>query len=179
MKKLLILLSIISTSFVNAQLFPISEKTGKVSYEGVVKIDSLSAQEIYSRANEWFAITFNSAQSVIQMNDAEAKKIIGKAEIQVFYGRSEAGKFLYTISFFAKEGRYKYIITDIYHVGVPGTNYKSGGKIENEIPDCGKWTLPPKLWIKHKNKTEKHIQSLIRNLNQYMNETNVLDDDNW
>ena len=113
------------------------------------------------------------------MNDAVSKKIIGKSEIQLFYIRLDAGKFLYTISFFAKEGRYKYIITDIYHVGVPGTNFGSGGVIKNESPDCRKTELPQRLWIKHKNKTEKHIQSLISNLNQYMNETNVLDDDNW
>jgi hypothetical protein len=179
MKKLLILLSIISTSFVNAQEFPISEKTGKVSYEGVVKLDSLSSSDIYIRANEWFAKSYNSAKSVIQMNDAVSKKIIGKGEIQVYYIGSDAGKFLYTISFFAKEGRYKYIITDIYHVGVPGTNYKSAGMIKNEIPDCGKFNLPKRLWIKHKDKAEKHIQVLISNLNQYMNETNVLDDDDW
>jgi|TARA_B110000211_G_C13952357_1_gene496772 hypothetical protein len=179
MKKLLILLSIISTSFVNAQEFPISEKTGKVSYEGVVKIDSLSAQEIYSRANEWFAITFNSAQSVIQMNDAEAKKIIGKGSTNVMFRTFDGGQFFYTISFFAKEGRYKYIITDIYHKSSPANPNGSGGDIANETPSCKKWYLTIKQWSDFRTQAETNINLLIDNLNQYMNKTNTLDDDDW
>jgi len=179
MKKLLILLSIISTSFVNAQEFPISEKTGKVSYEGVVKLDSLSSSDIYTRANEWFAITFNSAKSVIQMNDINSKKIIGKGSTSVLFRSFDGGQFFYTISFFAKEGRYKYIITDIYHKSSLANPNGSGGDITNETPACKKWFLTTKQWTSFREQAETNIKLIIDNLNNYMNETNIQDDDNW
>ena len=84
MKKLLFALAVISTiQQVFSQELPISEKTGKVCYEDVVKVEGVSASDLYVRANEWFAKTFNSANAVIQMQDKEAGKIIGKGYVPV------------------------------------------------------------------------------------------------
>ena len=54
-----------------SQDLPINEKTGKVSFENIVKVDGVSKIDLYLLANEWFAKTFNSGNSVIQMQDKE------------------------------------------------------------------------------------------------------------
>lgn len=48
------------------------------SYERIIEVPSLSKDQIYIRANAWFVENFNSAESVIQFQDKEAGKIMGK-----------------------------------------------------------------------------------------------------
>ena len=53
MKTILLSSFLMLSSIVFAQEFPINEKTGKVSYEGVVKVEGASATDLYIKANEW------------------------------------------------------------------------------------------------------------------------------
>lgn len=46
--------------------------------EKIIEFENLSKDELYIRANEWFVDVFNSAESVIEFQDKEAGKIIGK-----------------------------------------------------------------------------------------------------
>jgi len=101
---------------------PIDSQTNKITYSEVVYVDSLTnKQELFSRAREWFAKTFNSSTNVIQMEDKESGKIIGKALIQVYHKgvamTYKWGYINYTISIYIKDGRYKYVLTDYYHTG--------------------------------------------------------------
>ena len=80
MKKLLLLLFI----------FSLTSYSQKISYEGntaivVFQLDSLSADEIHSRALSAIANIFNSANDVIQLNDKASKKIVvrGKASVEI------------------------------------------------------------------------------------------------
>ena len=80
MKKLLLLLFI----------FSLTSYSQEISYEGntaivVFQLDSLSADEIHSRALSAIANIFNSANDVIQLNDKASKKIVvrGKASVEI------------------------------------------------------------------------------------------------
>jgi hypothetical protein len=104
---------------------PIDSLTNKITYTEVVSVDSSAKkQELFSRAREWFAKAYKSSTNVIQMEDKESGKIIGKALMQVYHkamGREyPSGYINYTISIYLKDGRYKYEITDFYHTGQPG-----------------------------------------------------------
>jgi hypothetical protein len=69
----------------------------------VVSVDSTTTKEtLYSNALSFFAITFKSAQNVIQMKDPESGKVIGKGLL------SNGRKVTITIS--CKDGKYKYEI---------------------------------------------------------------------
>lgn len=99
---------------------PFDSLTNKIAYSDVVKVDSLiSKQELISRAREWFAKAYKSSTNVIQMEDKEAGRIVGKALIQVYHKslgtNYPSGDINYTISIYAKDGRYKYEITNFYH----------------------------------------------------------------
>jgi hypothetical protein len=65
---------------------PVDSSTNKITYSEVVYVDSLAdKQELFSRTREWFAKTYNSSNNVIQMEDKENGKIVGKALIQVYH----------------------------------------------------------------------------------------------
>jgi len=132
MKKLFVVYVLIvlsmSTVFGKKEIpkLPIDSQTNKISYTEVVYVDSLTKkQELFSRAREWFAKTFNSSTNVIQMEDKESGKIIGKALIQVYHKglvmTYKWGYINYTISVYIKDGRYKYELTDFYHSGQSNT----------------------------------------------------------
>lgn len=82
-------------------------------YSEVVEIPDKTADQLYSKANEWFALTFKSANDVIQLKDPIERKIIGKGIKRVDYsvGRWDTyynASFTLFVQF--KDGRYKYDI---------------------------------------------------------------------
>ena len=136
---------------VNAQKgtpdLPIDSITKMITYTEVINVDtSANKQELYSRAREWFAKAYKSSTNVIQMDDKESGKIVGKALMQVYHkalgSNFPSGHINYTISIYLKEGRYKYEVTNFYHTG----QLVSGG---NRIDDYG----PCEEMINTKKKT--------------------------
>lgn len=118
--------------------FPMDSTTGKITYTEVVKVDSTATKdELYSRAREWFAKAYKSSTNVIQMEDKESGKIVGKALTQVFYQAMKSnysgGYFHYTISIYIKDGRYKYEVTDFYHTGQASPHVPDYGTAESMI----------------------------------------------
>ncbi len=85
-------------------------------FQEVVQVPGVSADALYSRAKEWFAETFVSAQDVVQLDDVANHKLIGKGITEeyssylVFDGSAHA-KF--TIKIECKNGRYRYSIYGI------------------------------------------------------------------
>lgn len=101
---------------------PIDSITNKIDYQGVQRVDGVSKDELYIRAREWFAKTFVSAQAVIQMDDKEAGKIIGKGVARssfVMLLTPVSYTLYYTVSITVKDGRYRYEITDFMAQGDP------------------------------------------------------------
>lgn len=88
-------------------------------YSEVVEVTGKSADQLYSKANEWFALTFKSAKDVIQLNDPTEKKIIGKGikRIQYLIGRYKTSLDMnFTLMVQFKDGKFKYNIqsTEFY-----------------------------------------------------------------
>jgi hypothetical protein len=88
--------------------FPHDSITHKVTYQGVVQIPGINRNELYSRAKEWFAKNFKSVKDVLQMDDKEAGKLIGKGNFDI----GDNCYYNFTLSIFIKDNKYKYIITD-------------------------------------------------------------------
>lgn len=119
-----------------ASYLPIDKETKLITYSEVVIMDStINKNELYSRAREWFAKAFKSSINVIQMDDKENGKIIGKGLTQVYhksFGKSyPSGNINFTISLYLKDGKYKYEITNFHHTGE--TNVDSQGNCEDMI----------------------------------------------
>jgi hypothetical protein len=56
-------------------------------FEKIFEIQNTPKNELYIRANAWFVDTFNSAESVIQFQDKEAGKIMGKYKMYILVGQ--------------------------------------------------------------------------------------------
>lgn len=57
------------------------------SFKKIFEIPNISKDELYIRANAWFVNTFNSAESVIQFQDKDAGKIMGKYKMYIAVGQ--------------------------------------------------------------------------------------------
>jgi hypothetical protein len=180
----LITLTLFSILTLNGQnvtpILPIDSVTGKITYTKVVYVDSLANKQVlFSKAREWFAKAYISSTNVIQMEDKESGKIIGKAKIQVytkglFGGNYPAGFINYTISIFVKDYRYKYEITNFYHTGQDYT--PDYGNCENMINS----TAPEKkVYTQLLYQMDNNIKALIEDLTSAMNskDTNLKKDD--
>jgi hypothetical protein len=116
MKRLLTIALVALCLSVKAQTVPVDTVSKTVAYAEVVTVDSISKDELYTRAREWFAKTYRSSQSVIQMDDKSSGKIVGKGSErgQVYAAPLIYNPFTerYTISITVKDNKYRYEITD-------------------------------------------------------------------
>ncbi len=164
-----------------------------LTYSNVVKVDTtISAQQLYLRCRSWFAESYKNSQDVIQMDDKENGKIIGKGNLEffskIFVGSScTKGWIRYTISVQVKDGRYKYEITNFNH---EGNRYNdcddlSFGLLTTSIdcPDSIKKGLGKgwsnKVWKEIKESIDNNIIVLIKSLNNSMNKPVASKENNW
>lgn len=103
-------------------------------------VDSVagSKNEIYLKAYEWIAKSFNSAKDVIEMNDKESGKIILKSELPCHltnYNSTVNDYVSFTLSIDAKDGRYRCVFSQFYHYG--GTYQAVMAKQPTKMPNLG------------------------------------------
>lgn len=89
-------------------------KDGVVTYTNVVEVDGVDKEQLYLRAKKWFVIVYKSAKDVIQLDDKENGEIIGKGNFSIVY-YSRAPSIDHTITISVKDGRFKYLITDLVY----------------------------------------------------------------
>ncbi len=117
MKKLFVIcITLLLTTVASAQ--------EPMTYEKVIQAENLDKTSIYVALRAWFSETYNSAKSVIQMEDKDAGLIIGNATRKYNHGGLSylcyEGYLKYTIKVQIKDGRYRAEITDIRHEVLPG-----------------------------------------------------------
>jgi len=162
---------------------PIDPETNKITYSEVVLVDSITTkQELYLNAKEWFVHAFNSAQNVIQFDDKESGKIIGKGLISVgsTLGPVKSSDNLGVVSFVVeiqlKNGKYRYNFTDLWHDAQ--NSIYSPGDLRLEKPGGGLGSMGQKNWNGIKIQTDDHIKAMIKSLKISMKSTNK-NTDNW
>ena len=80
MKNLILILVILTTNMISAQLsekFP-KDDNGNVVHTKIVTLENKSKDQLYILAKMYFAETFKSANDVIQLDDKENGVILGK-----------------------------------------------------------------------------------------------------
>lgn len=135
-------------------------------YTEVVKIDSLlKKDQLYSLFMEWVAKNYVSANNVIQYQDKIEGKIIVKGVFKVYLNapitniNEEAGYVSHTLSIQVKDGRFKYVIEDLFYDG----NARYPGKANvNDVKAPG--TLSKNQWLKIKEQVNSEIENSIKSL---------------
>ncbi len=135
-------------------------------YSEVVKVDSiLKKDQLYSLFMEWVAKNYVSANSVIQYQDKLEGKIIVKGLFKVYLNapitniNEEAGYVSHTLSIQVKDGRFKYVIEDLFYDG----NARYPGKANvDEVKTPG--TLTKTQWLKIKEQVNSEVENTIKSL---------------
>ena len=88
------------------------DNEGSIYYEGVVKVDSLvKKQDIYRAVREWFVSNYVSGKDVLQLDDKEEGKMLGKGihKYQFVNGINISEVALtFVLSIEARDGKYRY-----------------------------------------------------------------------
>lgn len=171
MKKLIFILLITLPIISICQDVPLDSMTNKVCYSGIVNVDSTTKDVIYSKAREWFTVTFASANDVIQMDSKD--QIIGKAFQNIYVtsmGMQVKTRMFYTVKIYIKDNKYRYEITDIYYKSYPTAQ---AGSYTSYPED---WFIPETKMLKkngeakplpksYKDETIKGIEGLVAGIN--------------
>lgn len=86
--------------------------TGLYTYQAVVPAEGADAVELMSRARGWAAVAYASAQHVVQLDDPVGQRLVLKGNVQVSRGWTAYVPVNHTLTIEAKDGRYRYILTD-------------------------------------------------------------------
>ncbi len=120
MKSIILTILIFTYFYSRAQtVLPIDSVTGKVTYTSIIDAPDRSKDQLFVIAKTWFAISYKSANAVIQMEDKEAGKIIGKGIIQPqtkFMGMTTyCGCINHVVVIDIKDNKLRYTIDSFIH----------------------------------------------------------------
>ncbi|GAB3727570.1 hypothetical protein GCM10027594_09580 [Hymenobacter agri] len=152
-----------------APVLPLDPATKLVTYEAVVEVPGASKDQLYDRALEWMAKTYQSANDVVQIKDKEQGKLLAKGGILYVYNKQPAGYVIHTQTIYVKDGRYKYVMTGFKHqyisVLLPGGRDGSMGPLEQTEPPKG---FKKKAWYDMLAGTDAKVKAMIADLQQAM-----------
>lgn len=169
--------------FSQENIFPIDSTTGKITYSGIIKVDSINSQELYLRARIWFVHSFVSAKNVIQLDEKESGRIIGKGIFDVSDNNNHnsivyvpiIGTVDFTVEIQTKDERYKYVFSDF--------SYKINGETEKDLKSSSVFKngmFQKRLdiqWADIKQNTNMTILNMIESLKKSIGKKD--DADKW
>ncbi len=167
-KIVFVLLLLVNASF--AQDLPIDQNTGKITYLEVVDAAGLNAKDIYAVAKKWA-----TDKKFVLKEDKENETLIYTGTSPLDYpnvsgNAIDKGKITFSLSVFAKDGKYRYILTDVVHTAEGKVAGSDGGKLENVSPDCGKMKMSAKGWVTIKAKSDASLKTLVADLKRVIKE---------
>ena len=129
---------------------PFDSLTHEPNYHGVVAVPGVLAAELYGRAREWVALTFQDAHAVTQLDDAARGVLIGRGYRQVIVnvnslGRGDVRLVSFTFRLDFRDGRYRYELRDLgTRADVSVLNSSS---TDSNIRDATQLALGQYLWL--------------------------------
>jgi len=151
------------------------DENGNLNYSEVIQAESVSKDDLYLRAKQFFVDVFKSANDVIQMDDKESGIIIGKGFSDIYtkvMGVLTQQQMWYSIKIQSKEGRYKYTIYDIYlksDLGQYGTITTRPEEIFSKQNYYKKNGKPKDSLEKYKIEIVNKLNSLVTTIKATMN----------
>lgn len=147
---------------------PIDPVTKLITYQGVVEVPGVSKADLYTRAYAWVAKAYRSANDVVQMNDKEAGQLVAKGNMRVTARAlgmdMDAGIIRHTLSIYVKDGKYKYVLTNLTHED-SRPKAASVGPLEQENLPFG---MSKKVWANMKDQANRDAYRLVAELQAAM-----------
>jgi Domain of unknown function (DUF4468) with TBP-like fold len=120
----LIVMGTAVTNSFGQQMAPTAEPDTALAYTETVNINGVAKDALFIRARDWFS---NNLQR-LNIQDKEtgelsgAGRLDGPITIHLLGARSGTATFTFLLNIWVKDGRYKYVITNINNADVNGTN---------------------------------------------------------
>lgn len=99
---------------------PVDKDSKLITYDGVSKVDGKSSGELYDRAFEWVKGYYKNPMEKLRKQDRDNGEMEVFARFPIYaYDKkgakttSQAGLIQYTLTLQFKDGRYRYVITNI------------------------------------------------------------------
>lgn len=145
---------------------PLDEVTHLITYEGVNTVAGVTAAELYKRMQEWFKTYYKNPTEVIRENDSVKFAMTGKPRFKIQNlpdkngTRTDAGNVQYTIMVAAKEGRFRYELTEF--------NWKQASYYP-----CERWmdTAAPSwnpVYNEYLRQIDSTVEQVITNLQEFL-----------
>jgi len=157
---------------------PVDSITKLITYESVVEVPGMKANVLYKRALKWFNTFYKNPTEVIRENDSLKFKIIGKPRFKIMNPpnkdgvKTDGGLVQYTITVAAKDGRFKYEITEFNH------KEQSYYASERWMDTKSQTYLP--VYAEYLRQLDQYTLDLLKNLKDAMlKDKPVKDKDNW
>jgi hypothetical protein len=159
----------------------IDPQTGRITYTGVVQVEGASADQLFSRATLWYASTFKSAGSAIDLSDRASGVIVSAPGVNfpAFYVKKngtkiEDGVIKFSLKIECREGRFKYTLTNLEHAN---GNTCSGGELERA--SAAGMCFWNNLWASMKAEAHTTVQELVANLQKAMSNPQTIEGSDW
>jgi hypothetical protein len=141
--------------------WPLDAATQKYTYMEIVPTDGSTTEQLFNKAKTWATLN----KYILVREDKAKGEYICRGMARVKYispmpGLYHDGIVKWTMSVYAKDGKYKYVLTDFIHESGKG----NGGKLENKEPACGKFTLTIPGWATVKKDSKVQFEDMIASL---------------
>ena len=154
-----------------------------ISYSSVEKVEGVPATELFSRAKKWVAVSFVSANDVVQMSDNNT--VVIKAN-HIYDAMSAHHTLDYTMTIECRDGRYKWTIDRYIYSCRWMTNpkvFEFGVLTDSETNTIHSGFFGGKkcnaFWSLAKEESVKAKDILSQSLSQSMNTAAQSSEDNW
>jgi hypothetical protein len=177
-----IILLLFSISGFSQVEFPRNKETDQIEFVRVIQLDSIPKKDIFYKSKLWVVELFKSANDVIQYENIEDGKIVGKGNFKIVstglglngtIHPNSAGIVSFSFEITSKDNKCRIRIFDFTHTAKMG-----GGKIDNERPDCGTFNLPMKSWHTIQQTAIDETKSILQSFDSNMKKS-VSNKDEW
>ena len=130
-----------------------------------VVVEGATKDQLYSAALAWFADTFRTAKTVLDIQDKERGRLVARPsfayEPKVSVGRARIkGTVRYAVTLEVKDGKYRYTIDGFTHEGAPGYGAPSSFGLLTTDAKCPYSVEGPTK--AGKQETWEHLKSLAK-----------------
>ncbi|MFZ5368122.1 MAG: DUF4468 domain-containing protein [Spirochaetota bacterium] len=95
----------------------------KLIYQKIIEAPGMTQAQLYDKALQWMAYTFRSSKNVIQYQNQNEFKIIGKGYLDVNYSGLAAVPTYFTLTIETKDGRLRITFSNMgFDNGMPFNN---------------------------------------------------------
>jgi hypothetical protein len=160
----------------DAAPLPLDPQTQRIAYQGVIMVPGVSQADLYTRAAAWINQTYTADKELVQNPTTgelvlkAARPVTVRREYEGVLRPSYAGVVRHTLTVYVKDGRYKYVFTDLTHDAMGTRNMQSGGPLEqpkaNLFGYVGLGSQKP--WLDMKHDATRDVRNLATSLQEAM-----------